>query len=210
MTAKEAANMLGVAESTVQNATKYKNGTFLRLNGYSVYIPDDVDQNTSAFIYYPGAGGAWPNDASQLDKYIAGGNANQIIFITDISRDSRYMNGKYFMQEIERIGEANGVEITNVDCMGFSAGGPAVYSTLVSLASQSEEPGTDGPSGSARLHRITGRKDCKSRRENGRSQSPGRCPQYGYGRLQSAGGPGAGTARVRTDGRCACGSCLHF
>ena len=141
MTAKEAANMLGVAESTVQKATKYKNGTFLRMNGYSVYIPDDVDQNTSAFIYYPGAGGAWPNDASQLDKYIAGGNANQIIFITDISRDSRYMNGKYFMQEIEKIGEANGVEITNVDCMGFSAGGPAVYSTLVSLASQSEEPG---------------------------------------------------------------------
>ena len=140
MTNREVADMLGISEGTIESATRRDNGTFYKLNGYSLYIPDEIDNNTAAFIYYPGAGGAWPNDAASLDKYIAGGQANQIIFITNVSRDSRYMNGKYFSTMIDRIGEANGVEISNVDCMGFSAGGPAVYSTLVTLASQSTEP----------------------------------------------------------------------
>ena len=140
MTKKEVADMLGISESTIESSSRRDAGTFYKLNGYCLYIPDEIDNNTAAFIYYPGAGGAWPNDASALDKYIAGGQANQIIFISNVSRDSRYMNGKYFSTMIDRIGEANGVEITNVDCMGFSAGGPAVYSTLVTLASRSTEP----------------------------------------------------------------------
>ena len=43
MTNREVADMLGISEGTIESATRRDNGTFYKLNGYSLYIPDEID-----------------------------------------------------------------------------------------------------------------------------------------------------------------------
>lgn len=134
-------NPYGIPSNTIKKIEKVENGTYYQINGYDLYIPDDVNANTAAFIYYPGSGGYNP-DANPINEFIHGGSPNQIIVIPHSSSADRSLNGTGHLKLIENIGEENGVEIRNISSMGFSAGGPAVYNTLVSTVSAYPD---DGP-----------------------------------------------------------------
>ena len=127
-------NPYGIPSNTIKKIEKVENGTYYQIKGYDLYIPDDVNANTAAFIYYPGSGGYNPG-ANPINQFIHEGSPNQILVIPHESGADRSLWGKGHLQLIETIGEENGVEIRNISSMGFSAGGPAVYNTLVSTVS---------------------------------------------------------------------------
>lgn len=116
------------------------NGTYYSFSGYSLYVPDEVDASTSAFIYYPGSGGAG-NDAKVVRNIIDNGCANQILIIADDAYTDRNTGGARHLQLIENIGSANGVEITNIDSMGFSASGPTAFNTILNTIQNHPENG---------------------------------------------------------------------
>lgn len=116
------------------------NGTYYTFSGYSLYVPDEVDASTSAFIYYPGSGGAG-NDARVVRNIIDNGSANQILIIADDAYTDRNTGGARHLQLIENIGAANGVEITNIDSMGFSASGPTAFNTILNTIQNYPESG---------------------------------------------------------------------
>ena len=50
--------------------TSYEGGTYYDMNGYCFYVPEEVDDSTPAFIYYPGSGGSG-NDAKVIRQLIS-------------------------------------------------------------------------------------------------------------------------------------------
>lgn len=121
----------GVPESDlVKEPKQLEKGTYYNFNTYNLYVPNNVNASTSAFIYYPGSGGSG-NDGKIIENIIDTGQADQIIVIADDAYRDRKTNGSGHLQLIENIGASNGVEINNVNMMGFSAGGPATYGTLI-------------------------------------------------------------------------------
>lgn len=135
----QAAKILGVDASNIKSATRYGNGTYYTCNGYYVYIPDDVTSSTSAFIYYPGSGGAFPNDASRVKQHIESGQANEIVIISNDAYSPRDSGGSAFIQMVHNIASANNTEINRIDNMCFSASGPSGFNTIVNTASQDPE-----------------------------------------------------------------------
>ncbi len=121
-----------------KEGVKVNGGTYYDIKGLEFYIPDDVDNNTSAFVYFPGSGGS-RNDAQKIRDYINNGSPNQIIIITDNAVADKNTGGARQLQLIENIGYANDAEITNIDVMGFSASGPTTFNTLANLAANSSD-----------------------------------------------------------------------
>ena len=110
-------NIYGVPVSQLSKEPfRVKYGTYYNFNGYNLYVPDEVDANTSAFIYYPGSGGSG-NDAKIINNIIESGSANQIIIIADDAYRDKSTGGERHLQLIENIGAANSVEITNINTM---------------------------------------------------------------------------------------------
>lgn len=125
-------SLYGIPLSSLEGkATKVKGGTYYKQNGYSFYVPDDVSDETSAFVYYPGAGGAG-NDAAVLRNLINEKGQNQIIIIADIAKENSATACNRYFNLINNIGSANGATISHVETMGFSAGGPNTYKGLIS------------------------------------------------------------------------------
>ena len=84
----------------------------IKNNGYSYYIPDEVDDSTTAFIYYPGSGGAG-NDAAVLRNIIQS-NPNQIIIIADTAYQNINQASDTYFNLIKQIGDDNGANISNI------------------------------------------------------------------------------------------------
>ena len=134
-------NVYGIPTSELSNdPVRVKNGTYYNFKGYNLYVPDEVDSTTSAFIYYPGSGGSG-NDAKIINNIIESGSANQIIVVADDAYRDRTTGGERHLQLIENIGSVNGVEISNIDTMGFSAGGPSTYNTLLNTITKYPDSG---------------------------------------------------------------------
>lgn len=110
--------------------TKYEGGTYYDMNGYCFYVPDEVDDSTPAFIYYPGSGGSG-NDAKVIRQLISEKGPGQIIIIADSAYENTANASTRYSNLITNIGNDNNATITNVSTMGFSAGGPATYAQLV-------------------------------------------------------------------------------
>ncbi len=119
--------LYGIPVSNLKG-TEYEGGTYYKANGYSFYVPNDVDDSTPAFIYYPGSGGANP-DANKILSFIEANAPQQIIVIPAVSNQSGSAQNYYSL--INNIGESNNSNITNISTMGFSAGGPSTYNQLV-------------------------------------------------------------------------------
>ncbi len=129
--------MYGIPVSELQKHAKQVNGgTYYDLNGYCLYVPNNVDENTAAFVYIPGAGGSG-NDAAVIRDLINNQSPNQIIFIADESHKpdaQKYAN--FPLQVIENVGNQNGVTIKNIDVMGFSNGGAGSFQTSLAIANK--------------------------------------------------------------------------
>ena len=110
--------------------TSYEGGTYYDMNGYCFYVPEEVDDSTPAFIYYPGSGGSG-NDAKVIRQLIAEKGPDQIIIIADTAYENTTNASTRYSNLISNIGKENGSNITNISTMGFSAGGPATYAQLV-------------------------------------------------------------------------------
>lgn len=131
--------LYGLSLSDLQSSTKVSGGTYYDFYGYCLYVPDEVDTSTSAFIYYPGSGGSG-NDAVAIRNLINGEESpNQIIVIADDAYAARNTGGNSYFELINNIGAENGVDITNISSMGFSASGPTNYNTLINNISRDEE-----------------------------------------------------------------------
>lgn len=131
--------LYGLSLSDLQSSTKVSGGTYYDFYGYCLYVPDEVDTSTSAFIYYPGSGGSG-NDAVAIRNLINSEESpNQIIVIADDAYAARNTGGDSYFELINNIGAANGVNITNISSMGFSASGPTNYNTLINNISRDEE-----------------------------------------------------------------------
>lgn len=124
---------ISVSELT-KEPVRVKNGTYYNFRGYNLYVPDEVDSSTAAFIYYPGSGGSG-NDAKIIRNMIESGTASEIIVIADDAYTDRSTGGARHLQLIENIGRENSCEITNIDCMGFSASGPTTFNTILNTIS---------------------------------------------------------------------------
>ena len=118
------------AEQVEGKITQCPGGVYIQQNGYSYYVPEDVSDATSAFIYYPGSGGAG-NDAAVLRQIINEGNPNQIIIIANTAYEKIDVASERYFNLIENIGNENGATISNIATMGFSAGGPNTFNGLV-------------------------------------------------------------------------------
>ena len=58
--------LYGIPLSDIKDkGTSYQGGIYYDMNGYCFYVPEEVDDSTSAFIYYPGSGGSG-NDAKVI------------------------------------------------------------------------------------------------------------------------------------------------
>ncbi len=140
----DGASLLGLSSNNITNTVRYNNGTMYSIKSGSfsgvVYVPDEVDQNTSAFLYYPGSGGSG-NDAKMIRSYIENGEPNQIIIYSNDAYSPRSDSGSFYLNMINSIGQSNGVEINNVDVMGFSASGPATYQTILNMAKTNPDVG---------------------------------------------------------------------
>lgn len=110
--------------------TSYEGGTYYDMNGYCFYVPEEVDDSTPAFIYYPGSGGSG-NDAKVIRQLVAEKGPDQIIIIADTAYENTTNASTRYSNLISNIGKENGSNITNISTMGFSAGGPATYAQLV-------------------------------------------------------------------------------
>ena len=119
--------LYGIPVSNLKG-TEYEGGTYYKANGYCFYVPNDVDDSTPAFIYYPGSGGTNP-DANKILSFIESNAPQQIIVIPAVSNQSGSAQNYYSL--INNIGESNNSNITNISTMGFSAGGPSTYNQLV-------------------------------------------------------------------------------
>ncbi len=110
--------------------TQYEGGTYYDMSGYCFYVPEDVDDSTPAFIYYPGSGGSG-NDAAVIRSLIQEKGPNQVIIIADTAYENTNTASTRYYNLINNIAADNNASITNVSTMGFSAGGPATYAQLV-------------------------------------------------------------------------------
>lgn len=110
--------------------TSYQGGTYYDMNGYCFYVPEEVDDSTPAFIYYPGSGGSG-NDAKVIRQLISEKGPDQIIIIADTAYENTTNASTRYSNLISNIGKDNNSNITNISTMGFSAGGPATYAQLV-------------------------------------------------------------------------------
>ena len=129
--------LYGIPVSNLKG-TKYEGGTYYQAPGYCFYVPDDVEDSTPAFIYYPGSGGSG-NDAKNIRNMIAESSVPQIVIIPNESGQSNAATNYYGL--ISNIGESNNANITNISTMGFSAGGPSTYNQLLYNAKTNPEGG---------------------------------------------------------------------
>ena len=67
--------------------TQYDGGTYYQAPGYCFYVPNDVEDSTPAFIYYPGSGGSG-NDAKVIRNLISEKGPEQIIIIADTAYEN--------------------------------------------------------------------------------------------------------------------------
>ncbi|MGN1370851.1 MAG: hypothetical protein ACI4XM_01020 [Candidatus Coprovivens sp.] len=134
-------SIYGISISDLEkDPVQVPNGVYYDFKGFTLFVPDDVDSSTSAFIYYPGSGGS-RNDAEYIRSSINDGNSNQIIIIVDDAYSDRASGGARHLQLIENIGAANDAEITNIDSMGFSASGPTTFNTILNTISTYPDSG---------------------------------------------------------------------
>ncbi len=127
--------LYGIPLSEYENeGVRVNGGVYYDVKGLEFFIPDEVDNNTAAFVYFPGSGGS-RNDAKLIREYINNGSPNQIIIITDNAVADRNTGGARQLQLIENIADYNDADITNIGVMGFSASGPTTFNTLSNLAS---------------------------------------------------------------------------
>ena len=125
--------LYGIPLSQLQKgATQVNGGMYYDLNGYCLYVPDEVDSNTSAFIYYPGSGGSG-NDAKFIRELINKGAPEQIIVIADTYHGDG-KGGTSFLQLINNIGLENSADISSVNSMCFSASGTSGFNTISNIA----------------------------------------------------------------------------
>ena len=110
--------------------TQCPGGVYITQRGYSYFVPEDVSDATTAFIYYPGSGGAG-NDAAVLRKIISEGTPNQIIIISDTAYEDINKASERYFNIIDNIGSENGANITHISTMGFSAGGPNTFNGII-------------------------------------------------------------------------------
>ena len=110
--------------------TQCPGGVYITQRGYSYFVPEDVSDTTTAFIYYPGSGGAG-NDAAVLRKIISEGTPNQIIIIADTAYENINTASERYFNIIDNIGNENGANITHISTMGFSAGGPNTFNGII-------------------------------------------------------------------------------
>ena len=123
--------LYGIPLSEIKDkGTSYQGGTYYDMNGYCFYVPEEVDDSTPAFIYYPGSGGSG-NDAKVIRNLISEKGPEQIIIIADTAYENTTNASTRYSNLIKDIGKENGSNITNISTMGFSAGGPATYAQLV-------------------------------------------------------------------------------
>ena len=62
--------LYGIPVSELEGkGTKYEGGTYYDMSGYCFCVPEEVDEFTPAFIYYPGSGGSG-NDAAVIRSLI--------------------------------------------------------------------------------------------------------------------------------------------
>lgn len=120
--------------------TSYEGGTYYDMNGYCFYVPEEVDDSTPAFIYYPGSGGSG-NDAKVIRQLISEKGPDQIIIIADSAYENTTNASTRYANLISNIGKENSSNITNISTMGFSAGGPATYAQLVHNVRNNPEGG---------------------------------------------------------------------
>ena len=120
--------------------TSYQGGTYYDMNGYCFYVPEEVDDSTPAFIYYPGSGGSG-NDAKVIRQLISEKGPDQIIIIADTAYENTTNASTRYSNLISNIGKDNNSNITNISTMGFSAGGPATYAQLVHNVRNNPEGG---------------------------------------------------------------------
>lgn len=118
--------------------TEYEGGTYYQAPGYCFYVPNNVLDDTPAFIYYPGSGGSG-NDAKNIRNMIADSSLQQIIVIPNES-NQRNADSNYYSL-INNIGQSNNANITNISTMGFSAGGPSTYNQLLYNAKTNPDGG---------------------------------------------------------------------
>ena len=123
----------GIPVSELQEEpTQVEGGMYYKFSGFYLYVPDEIDTSTSAFIYYPGSGGPVSN-VTDMQNLINNHSPNQVIIHTANCYADKNTGGAQYLELIENIGSENGIEITNIDTMGFSAGGTATYNTLVNI-----------------------------------------------------------------------------
>lgn len=120
--------------------TQYEGGTYYDMPGYCFFVPEEVDDSTPAFIYYPGSGGSG-NDAAAIRSLIQEKGPNQIIIIADTAYENTGTASTRYSNLINNIAADNNATITNVSTMGFSAGGPATYAQLVYNVKNNPEGG---------------------------------------------------------------------
>lgn len=124
----------------IKDPIQLENGTYYNFKTYNLYVPNEVSADTSAYIYYPGSGGSGHDDKI-INNIINTGNTQQIIVIPDDPYRDRKTDGEGHLQLINTIGAENDVEITHVNMMGFSAGGPATFGTLINTIEQNPDSG---------------------------------------------------------------------
>ena len=129
--------LYGIPVSNLKG-TQYEGGTYYKANGYCFYVPNDVEDSTPAFIYYPGSGGSNP-DANKILSFIESNAPQQIIVIPNESNQRNAAQNYYGL--IHNIGESNNANISNISTMGFSAGGPSTYNQLLYNAKTNPDGG---------------------------------------------------------------------
>lgn len=129
--------LYGIPLSSLKG-TQYDGGTYYQAPGYCFYVPNDVEDSTPAFIYYPGSGGS-VNDAKYIREMIANNSLQQIVVIPNESNQRNSSTNYYGL--IDNIGQANSASITNIATMGFSAGGPSTYNQLLHNAKTNPDGG---------------------------------------------------------------------
>ena len=135
-------SIYGIPFSRMKEAPVVVNGgTYYKFDTFYLYVPDEIDSSTSAFIYYPGSGGPVSNVVS-IQDIINNQSPNQIIIHAANCYIDKNTGGSQYLDIIENIGVDAGLKINNISTMGFSAGGTANYGTLVNIVNNYSDSGS--------------------------------------------------------------------
>lgn len=119
-----------ISELVVKEPVQLENGKYYNFKKFNLYVPDDVSDDTSAFIFFPGSKGSG-GDQKIFDNIINSGNGSQILVIPDDCYRDSELGGVQHLELIDNIGSASGADIKTVNMMGYSAGGPLTFSALI-------------------------------------------------------------------------------